>query len=135
MFAASGAGHWPRAMRLRVLRRAGIAWAALLLMSGCHQSNSIVLGKMPAGEPQPVSDVKLARLESPVTVQGVLVEKCPVAGCWFYLRDNTGEIKVDTKLAGFVVVDVPLQSRLTVSGRKVVAGNGECAIEAIGVRY
>jgi uncharacterized protein YdeI (BOF family) len=135
MFAAGGAGHWSRAMTFRVLCCAGVAGMALLLIPGCHQSNSIVLGQAPAGVPQTVSAVTLDQGESPVTIQGVLVEKCPVAGCWFYLRDDTGRIKVDTKSAGFAVVDVPLQSRLTVSGKKVMAENGECVIEATGVRY
>jgi uncharacterized protein YdeI (BOF family) len=122
-------------MTFRVLRCAGVAGMALLLIPGCQQSNSIVLGQAPAGVPQTISAVTLAQVESPVTIQGVLVEKCPVAGCWFYLRDDTGRIKVDTKSAGFVVVDVPVQSRLTVSGKKVKTENGECLIEATGVRY
>jgi uncharacterized protein YdeI (BOF family) len=122
-------------MRFCALGCAGVAWVALLLTPGCHQSNSTVLGKAPMGEAQSVSAIKLAQADSPVTVQGILVEKCPVAGCWFYLRDNTGEIRVDTKSAGFVVVDVPIQSRLTVSGKKVVAKSGESTIEATGVRY
>ena len=69
-----------------------------------------------------------------VTVDGVMIEKCPVAGCWFRLRDGTGVIKVDTKSAGFVVVDVPLKSRVTVAGRVLVEGD-EIVIEATGVRF
>lgn len=63
-----------------------------------------------------------------------MFEKCPVAGCWFRLRDRTGTIKVDTKAAGFVVVKVPLATTVTVSG-KVVADGDEVMIEAAGVRY
>ena len=68
------------------------------------------------------------------TIQGVLVEKCPVAGCWFVLHDATGTVRVDTKSAGFVVVDVPLNSRLVVAGRWVREGN-ETNLAASGVRY
>jgi hypothetical protein len=50
-------------------------------------------------------------------VAGEVVEKCPVAGCWFDLRDESGTIRVDTKNAGFVVLDVPLHTRMTVAGR------------------
>ena len=63
-----------------------------------------------------------------------MAKKCPVAGCWFMLQDKTGTIKVDTKNAGFVVVDVPLNTALTVAGRVVTNGN-ERLIEASGVRY
>ncbi len=63
-----------------------------------------------------------------------MVEKCPVAGCWFKLQDNTGTIRVDTKAAGFVVVKVPLESKITVSGKIVTEGD-ETLLEASGVRY
>jgi hypothetical protein len=63
-----------------------------------------------------------------------MIEKCPVAGCWFRLQDPTGTIKVDTKSAGFVVVDVPLQSQVIVAG-KVVAEGSDVVLEATGLRY
>ena len=69
-----------------------------------------------------------------VLLTGTMVEKCPVAGCWFRLKDETGSIKVDTKSAGFVVVDVPLETKLTVSG-KIVAEGDDISIEATGLRY
>ena len=63
-----------------------------------------------------------------------MIEKCPAAGCWFIIRDGTGIIKADTKLAGFVVVDVPLQTRLTVGGT-MVSSDSERLLRATGVRY
>ncbi len=59
---------------------------------------------------------------------------CPVAGCWFRLRDGTGVIKVDTKSAGFVVVNLPLGIPMTVAGKAVAEGD-EVMIEATGIRY
>jgi hypothetical protein len=50
------------------------------------------------------------------------------------LQDSAGKIKVDTKNAAFVVVDVPLRTIVTVAGRKATNGN-ETFIEATGVRY
>src|ERR1019366_98327 len=102
MLAASGPGHWTCPMTLRFLQLAGVAWVCLLLIAGCHQPNSTVLGKAPEGEPRTISSVKTGDAPPQVTLQGVMIEKCPVAGCWFRLRDSTGVIKVDTKLAGFV---------------------------------
>jgi hypothetical protein len=63
-----------------------------------------------------------------------MVEKCPVAGCWFRLRDDTGIIKVDTKSAGFAVVKVPLETRVTITGT-VITESDEVFIAATGLRY
>ena len=62
-----------------------------------------------------------------------MIEKCPVAGCWFKLRDSSGVVRVDTKAAGFVVSDVPLHIQMTVQG-KIVPG-AEAGIAASGIRY
>jgi hypothetical protein len=63
-----------------------------------------------------------------------MIEKCPVAGCWFVLRDATGTVKVDTKSAGFVVVDVPLNKEMIVAGIVRTNGSG-LLLEATGLRY
>jgi hypothetical protein len=63
-----------------------------------------------------------------------MVEKCPTSGCWFRLRDQTGIIRVDTRAAGFVVTNVPLQSQITVAG-KVVQRGDEKSLLASGLRY
>jgi uncharacterized protein YdeI (BOF family) len=63
-----------------------------------------------------------------------MIEKCPTAGCWFRLRDGTGVIKVDTKSAGFVVVNVPVDQKMTVAG-KVVADGDEVVVEATGISF
>jgi len=115
--------HWYRAFLI-----------CLLAAIGCHQPNSTILGQAPQGEPQTVLAVTAGNTREQVTLRGVMIEKCPVAGCWFRLRDRTGTIKVDTKPAGFVVVNIPLRSEVTVSG-KVVTGGNEVALEATGVRY
>lgn len=106
----------------------------LLLAAGCHKPQGTVLGKAPKGEPQTILAVRAGDTPPQVTVSGVMTEKCPVAGCWFRLRDRTGVIKVDTKSAGFVVVKVPLESKVTVAG-KVIADGDEIVIEATGIRY
>ena len=112
----------------------GASSICLLLAAGCHKPQGTVLGKSPQGEPQTILAVKAGNTPPQVTVRGVMIEKCPVAGCWFRLRDGTGVIMVDTKSAGFVVVNVPLESALTVAGKAVAEGD-DVMIEATGVRY
>lgn len=43
-------------------------------------------------------------------------------------------MRIDTKNAGFVVVDVPLQSEVTVSGSTRREG-GDLLLDADGIRY
>lgn len=115
--------------------RAGCAaLLSLLLVTGCHKPQGTVLGSAPKAEARPIIAVKAGDTPPRVTVSGVMIEKCPVAGCWFRLRDRTGTIKVDTKSAGFVVVNVPLESTVTVAGTVVTEGD-EVVLAATGIRY
>lgn len=106
----------------------------VVLVASCSKPAGRVLGKAPKGETKAIIAVKAVDVPPEVTVHGVMIEKCPVAGCWFRLRDRTGTIKVDTKAAGFVVVDLPLETQMTVAG-KVVADGNDVALEASGLRY
>ena len=104
----------------------------LIALAGCVQQPAQILGNGSAfGAVTSIRDLKSSA--APVTIQGTMIEKCPVAGCWFKVQDPTGVLKVDTKTAGFVVVDVPVGSRVTVSGRLQAAP--ERQISALGVRY
>lgn len=108
-----------------------IVVAGLVSFPGCRSQHSTVRGIAPTGPIVAVRDLK--DTGKPVVLQGTMVEKCPVAGCWFMLRDKTGVIKVDTKGAGFVVTDVPLNIRVTVSG--VLKTSGERLLAANGMRF
>jgi len=108
--------------------------AGLLAASGCGQSTGRVKGLPPKGQPRTVLAVRAGDTPQTVTLQGTLIEKCPVAGCWFRLQDETGVIKVDTKTAGFVVSEIPLQRTLTVRGKLAQDGD-ETILEATGIRY
>jgi len=104
------------------------------LVSGCHRQNGTILGKVPQGEIKTILAVRAGDTPRLVSLSGVIVEKCPTAGCWLRLKDNTGIIKVDTKAAGFVVVNVPLDTRITVMGNVITEGD-EVVVAATGLRY
>jgi uncharacterized protein YdeI (BOF family) len=116
------------------MRFAGVILLGTLFTVGCNQRSSVILGQPPTGQTRTVASIRAATPTEHVTLTGSMIEKCPVAGCWFRLRDETGVIKVDTRAAGFVVADVPVKSILVVSG-KVVADGDSFSIEATGVRY
>ena len=104
-----------------------------LLAVGCNRAPA-TLGQPPQGAPRTVASLKGAKISEPVVLSGSMIEKCPVAGCWFRLQDQTGVIRVDTRAAGFVVANVPVKSKMLVSG-KVIADGDSFSIEATGVRY
>ncbi len=104
------------------------------LLAACSGRDAKILGAVIDGASTPIAQLQRANRQSPVILHGTMTKKCPVAGCWFLLHDETGTIKVDTKNAGFVVVDVPLNSTVTVSGRLVTNGS-EHFIDASGLRY
>jgi uncharacterized protein YdeI (BOF family) len=134
MRSTGGAGHRTGAMIVRVMRFFCASIVCVLLGAGCHKPMGTVLGKVPKGEARTILAVRAGDTPPQVTLTGIMIEKCPVAGCWFRLRDVSGSIKVDTKLAGFVVVNVPLETKMTVAG-KIVAEGDDVAIEATGIRY
>lgn len=101
---------------------------------GCHGQHGTVLGNAHKGTPATVLAIRAGDTPPQVTVSGVMVEKCPVAGCWLKVQDPTGTIMVDTKAAGFVVVNVPLETKVTVTG-KIVSVGDEVVLEASGLRY
>ena len=118
----------------RSLRLGLVLLACRGLATACRNSSATVLGKAPKGQPRSILSVRAGDTPPQVTISGVMIEKCPVAGCWFRLSDSSGTIKVDTKSAGFVVVDVPLQKQVIVAG-KVVAEGSDVILEATGLRY
>lgn len=101
---------------------------------GCGQPKGKIKGAPPKGEVRTILSVQAGDTPQTVTLEGVLVEKCPTAGCWFRLQDSTSVIKVDTKSAGFVITEIPLKSKITVAG-KVAQEGSESILQATGLRY
>jgi uncharacterized protein YdeI (BOF family) len=110
----------------------GCIAATVVLCGGCAAPTT-KLGQEPSGMGVQTT-VRDARPSQTVSLSGVMVEKCPTSGCWFRVRDETGIIRVDTRAAGFVVTNVPLQSQITVAG-KVVKRGDEKSVLASGLRY
>ena len=106
----------------------------VLTLVGCASKSDHVLGVAPvAAAASIVSQLSSASANTTVTLHGEMIEKCPVAGCWFMLKDKSGVVRVDTKAAGFVVSDVPLHTTMTVSGTVTTGAQREVA--ATGIRY
>lgn len=111
-----------------------ILLGSFLISEGCSERTPIILGQSPAEVPVALADSRGFPAQTSVTISGVMVEKCPEAGCWFVLKAQGGTVKVDTKTAGFVVVDVPLNRPVTVVGHWLDQGR-ERIFAAQGLRY
>jgi uncharacterized protein YdeI (BOF family) len=111
-----------------------LALLAMLALAGCGNHPHTLGQSFPEQSIVSVAEAQRTNVEAAVVVRGAMTEKCPIAGCWFMLRDTAGTIKVDTKNAAFVVVDVPLHSTVTVAGRIATNGN-ERFIDATGLRF
>jgi uncharacterized protein YdeI (BOF family) len=106
---------------------------ALLLAPGCGLRHENHLGA--AVDAAHLATVRgMEKAVMPVTLRGTMVEKCPVAACWFRLKDDTGVVKVDVKAANFTVTDVPLGATVTVTG-KPVTKDGEPYLAGTGLTY
>ena len=67
-----------------------------------------------------------------VTVEGEMTKECPTTGCWWYVKDRTGEIRADSLGGGFAL---PLNRKgdiVRTTGRLVRTEGGELQIAASG---
>lgn len=135
MRATVGARHRSRAVTTGcIMTRLLTLLLAIAAFVGCGKRPEKILGQRPEVSPVGIASACAAEAPAMLAVRGTMIKKCPVAGCWFILRDASGTIKVDTKTAGFVVLDVPLGTPMVVAGR--IAVNGlEKTIEATGLSY
>jgi hypothetical protein len=69
-----------------------------------------------------------------ICLTGRMTERCPTAGCWFYLNDGTGDLRVDAREGGFSVLGLPLGARVMVFGRIVHEPGEDPQLAAVGLR-
>lgn len=105
----------------------------MLWLVGCGNKGT-VLGKAPREKTSTILAINAGDAPAKLSLEGTIVEKCPQAGCWFRLEDGTGVIKVDTKVAGFVVTEIPLNTKVKVAGKVQVVGE-EAQLQATGLSY
>src|SRR2546428_3718293 len=69
-----------------------------------------------------------------ISLTGRMTECCPTAGCWFYLNDGTGDLRVDAREGGFSVLGLPVGSRLRVFGTITHEPGEDPQLAAVGAR-
>ncbi len=67
-----------------------------------------------------------------VTVEGELTKECPGSGCWWYVKDQTGEIRADSFGGGFALPLHQEGKHIRTTGKVVKADSGELQIASLG---
>lgn len=82
--------------------------AASLIFTGCS-GEKYGAGIDSSAPKATVKDVFLKKnlLGQKVTLEGNIVSQCQSNGCWFYLRDATGQIYIDLKTHNFTLPSMP----------------------------
>lgn len=107
---------------------------SMAFFAGCANRQTEARGDNGKAETIGIASIQKMKLASPVVAHGTMIEKCPVAGCWFKLHDRSGTIKVDLKATKLTVVNVPLNAEVTVRG-KVAPNGGEKMIQATSAAF
>jgi len=128
---------------------------SLIVVAGCWSGGSYSAGTMPgkrsgvgqdaasnlrqghvSNKPQrrAIGRIDDALLGKTVAVEGEVVQQCPAAGCWFRVRDGSGELFVDLNPAGLRLKQKRVGQRVRVTGRLAKIGN-QYLLEATAVEF
>src|SRR5207302_4418766 len=112
-----------------------VGWATWLLRAA---SSSRELGHPPLHAPRTmIAAVRrnpVGFAGKTVKLMGRMTERCPSAGCWFYLNDGTGDIRVDAGAGNFSVSGLPIGARMTVYGKVIREPGEDPQLAGVGVR-
>ena len=94
------------------------------------------LGTPPAAEvaARPIGELTTDDVGQTVRIEGTIAKECPHTGCWAYVEDDSGQIRIDTNKGGF---SLPLKregSRIVVTGTLEVKDNGDLELSATSAR-
>ncbi|UCH34352.1 MAG: hypothetical protein JSV65_17780 [Armatimonadota bacterium] len=110
---------------------AGI-WYAL---GGSERGQANRFGQSTGTEVTAIGDIVQAPDEhvgQTVTVDGELTKECPSSGCWWYIKDATGEIRADSFGGGFALPLHQEGKSIRTTGKIVKTESGELQIAAQG---
>ncbi|MBW2518931.1 MAG: DNA-binding protein [Deltaproteobacteria bacterium] len=105
---------------------------APLLIAGCGEEK-YGSGVDPNAPSVKVKDVFLKKdlLGQKVTLEGEIVSQCQSNGCWFFLRDDTGQIYIDLSTNNFSLPSMP--NKHVVASGTVVTSKKNILLVATGV--
>ena len=103
-----------------------------LFLTGCGQEK-YGSGVDPSASNVKVKDVFLKRelLGQKVTLEGEIVSQCQSNGCWFFLKDDTGQIYIDLSTNNFSLPSMP--NKKVVASGTVATSKKNILLVATGV--
>jgi hypothetical protein len=110
---------------------AGI-WYAL---GGGETANGNAFGGAVGTQTVAIGDIQQAPgkyLGQEVTVEGELTKECPGSGCWWYIKDQSGEIRADSLGASFALPLHKEGQRIRTTGKVIKTAAGSLEIAATG---
>ncbi len=78
----------------------------------------------------PIGGISADNVGETVHIEGTIVKECPHTGCWAVVRDDTGEIRIDTKKGQFALPLKREGSHIKVTGTLEQKENGDLEISA-----
>lgn len=67
-----------------------------------------------------------------VTIEGEMTKECPGSGCWWYVKDATGEMRSDSVAGGFALPLHQEGRRVRTTGKVTRMESGELQLAATG---
>jgi len=110
-------------------------------LTGCGASNDSAepvakMGQPPEETvaPQSAASIDDEAIGKMLTIEGEIVKQCPAVGCWFIVKDESGEVFVDLKPAGLRLEQKREGEHATVTGRVIKSG-GKYQLEAEHIQF
>lgn len=78
----------------------------------------------------PIGQITKEQAGQDVTIEGTIEKECPSTGCWAIVKDDTGQIRIDTQAGGFTLPLRSEGSRIKVQGLVKLTASGDVQISA-----
>lgn len=137
---------FPSQIRIALFGVGGLTMlAGFWSLSGCQETpydpppqstdNTVESRPETADVPQVTAEeISEDLLGQTIVIQGEVTQQCPAAGCWFRLKDPTGEVFVDLNSTDIRVRQDRVGDRAQLTG-KVLKRGGELQVEAKTVQF
>jgi RecJ-like exonuclease len=139
-----------RFLRSYYLSAFGMALASFVVMGlgGCTAEPGAVTGAATSGSPSTIGEPMSGDAEivctqclkdegnvgKTVTIEGEVIQQCPASGCWFRIKDGSGEAFIDLAPAKLSVQGERVGQHVKVTGKLVKKG-GQVRVEAQHVEF
>ena len=77
-----------------------------------------------------IGDITQDQVGERVAISGTITKECPHSGCWALIKDDSGEIRIDTKAGGFALPLHREGSRVRIAGTIMLTEGGDVEISA-----